>query len=358
MKTYDIRQLPDVRLSGRFDPAQDGFPMMWTGACADMLVLGGTLEVLIRCNYETFKPYLSFEVDGLMAQTFSPIRGEHWYSVFLGMDATKPHRVRIILETQAFPADPTSNVALLTLQTDGTFLPLPAPARRVEFIGDSITSGEGMRGPASFMEWLPMCFSATNNYTRYAAQRMDAAYQVVSQSGWGVLCGWNNDVRTVLPAVYDWICRPAAMESPDGTAHGGEKPYAFDFDPDTVVVNLGSNDFNALSAPPFTDPVTGETHQLTKADLPRFEEACLAFLLHLHEKNPRARLIWAYGVCGDELAVPITAAVRRAKAAGIDAVYVALPHMDTLPDGLGSREHPGTGAAKVMAELIAAAAEA
>lgn len=357
MKAYDIRKVTDIRLSGRFDPAQTGFPMMWTGACAEMLVRGSTLEVRIQCGYQTLKPYLSFEVDGLRAQTFCPLKGVHWNNVFLGMEAQTPHRVRITLETQAFSGDPASYVALLTLRTDGGFLPLPKPARRVEFIGDSITSGEGMRGPKSFMEWLPMCFSASDNYTRLTAERLNATYQVVSQSGWGVLCGWNNDVRTTLPAVYDFICRPAAMESPDGTAHGGEKPYDFSFDPGTVVVNLGTNDSGALNNPPFTDPATGITHKLTQADFPHFEEACYAFLMHLHEKNPHARLIWAYGICGDVMAVPLQGAVARARAQGVDAVYVALPEMNTLRNGTGSREHPGTGAAKKMAELIARAAE-
>ena len=352
MKTHDIREIADIRLSGRFDPAQIGFPMMWTGACAEMIVRAGALEVYIQCDCQTLKPYLSFEVDGLCAQIFSPVKGTQWYNVMLGMDAAKPHRVRITLETQAFSADPASYVALLKLRTDGAFLPLPALSRKVEFIGDSITSGEGMRGPKAFMEWVPMCFSASANYTRITAEKLHAQYQVVSQSGWGVVCGWNNDVRTTLPAVYDQICGPAALESPDGTAHGGEKPYDFSFRPDLVVINLGSNDNGALSNPPFTDPETGVVHKFTTADLPRFEDACFAFLTHVGQKNPGAKLIWAYGIVGDALADPIQGAVARAKAKGLNATYLPLPDMHTLRNGIGSREHPGPGAAKRMAELI------
>ena len=326
--------------------------MMWTGACAEMRVCAATLEVRIHCEYRTLRPYLSFEVDGLRAQVFSPLPGTHWHTVFLGMDAAKAHSVRITLETQAFSADPESFVALLDARTDGTLMPLAPRNRRIEFIGDSITSGEGVRGPHSFMEWLPMCFSASDNFTRLTAEKLHADIQVISQSGWGVTCGWNNDPRTNLPAVYDFICRPAAMESPDGTAHGGEKPYAFDFDPDTVVINLGTNDCSALQQPAFALPGTGETHRFTQANVPAFEEACLRFLCHLREKNPRARLVWAFGIAGDTLGAPIASAVRRAQAQGVPAEFLPLPNMAAIRGGVGSREHPGPTAHRRMAELL------
>ncbi len=352
MKTLDIRAAEHVRLSGRFDPAQPGFPMMWTAACAEMSLVGSELWVQIQCAYEKYKPYLSFEVDGLRAQTFSPIPGTHWYNVLLNMDASKAHRVRITLESQAFSGDPASYVSLLSLRLSGELMPLPAPKCKLEFVGDSLTSGEGLRGPRSFMEWVPMCFSASDGYARLVADRLYAQYQVVSQSGWGVMRGWDGDPRTTLPKVYDFLCMPHAMEVPGGENHGGEKMYDFHFDPDAVIVNLGSNDFSALQSSPFTDPKTGETATFTWEDMPGFEGECFQFLAHLHEKNRRARLLWAYGIGGDELAAPIQAAVKRARAAGIPAEFLALPRADTIRGGMGSRSHPGLAAQKRMADLI------
>ncbi len=352
MKTIDIRAAEYVRLSGRFDPAQSGFPMMWTAACAEMTLVGSELWVQIQCSYEIYKPYLSFEVDGLRAQTFSPIPGTHWYNVLLNMDAAKAHRVRITLESQAFSGDPASYAALLSLRYDGELQPLPTLKCKLEFVGDSLTSGEGLRGPISFMEWVPMCFSASDGYARLVADRLHAQYQVVSQSGWGVMRGWDGNPRTTLPKVYDYICMPHAMEALGVENHGGERTYDFHFGPDAVIVNLGSNDFSALSHNPFTDPVTGETATFTLEDLPRFEDECFQFLDHLHDKNRRARLLWAYGICGDELAAPIQAAVKRARAAGIPAEFLALPRADTIRGGMGSRNHPGEVSQKRMADLI------
>ena len=159
MKSFFIRNHPMIRLSGRFDPAQEGFPMLWSASSAEMNVRGSSLEVQIDCAYRTHKPYLSFEVDGLRAQTFAPLPGKHWYSVFLHMKPDAVHTVRILKESQAFENDPSAGCVLLKGRTDGGLELLPPRRRKIEFIGDSLTSGEGGRGPQSFMEWVPMCFS-------------------------------------------------------------------------------------------------------------------------------------------------------------------------------------------------------
>lgn len=357
MNTYDVRSLTQVRLSGRFDAAQEGFPMMWTGAAAQMMVRAGTLEAEIISDYSVLKPYLSFEVDGLRAQFFSPIKGTHWYSVFLGMDPTVAHRVRITLETQAFEADPDSYAALLRLRTDGGFEPLPAPNRKLEFIGDSITSGEGMRGGHDFTEWVPMCFCASDTYARLLADRVNAQYQVISQSGWGIVNSWDNDLRFNIPDVYDRICMPAAMER--GYGHGGEKPYDFSFDPDAVIVNLGTNDAGSIHQEAKPHPQTGAPYRLTLERMPILEKKSLDFITHLHQVNPHARILWAFGVMASPECTLVGQAVRRAveEAArqGIDAVYVPLRDMTEIPDGTGSRSHPGPGAHKDMADRLYAA---
>lgn len=230
MKSFSIRNHPMIRLSGRFDPAQEGFPMLWSASSAEMNVRGSSLEVQIDCAYRTHKPYLSFEVDGLRAQTFAPLPGKHWYSVFLHLKPDTVHTVRILKESQAFENDPSAGCVLLKGRTDGGLDPLPPRRRKIEFIGDSLTSGEGGRGPQSFMEWVPMCFSASDNYTRFVADRLNAQYQLVSQSGWGVHCGWNNDPHCNLPRIYDQLCGPQAGQTPEEN-WGSGKLYDFPSSP-------------------------------------------------------------------------------------------------------------------------------
>lgn len=353
MKAQNIREIPLIRLSGRFDRAQEGFPMMWSGASAEMFVRAATLEIEIFCDYTVYRPYLSFEVDNLKSQTFSPLRGAHFYTVFLSMDAGKAHSVRVTLETQAYAADPASYVEIRRVRTDGEFMPLKPKNLRLEFIGDSITSGEGMRGPRDFNEWVPMMFSSTENYTRWTADRLNADYQVVSQSGWGIVCSWDNNLARRIPAVYSDICSPAVILGGVGQVHGGEKPYDFSFDPDAVIVNLGTNDMNAMRQMPCVDPVTGKGFKLRESDTNMIEDAACDFIRLIHEKNPRAQIVWAFGVAGTGvMEAPLRAAVARARREGIRADYLPLPDCGHIRMGIGSRFHPGPGAHRRMADVI------
>lgn len=352
MKSYDIRKLDSVRLSGRFDKASEGFPMLWSGSSAEMLVCAGRLEVEIRCSYQTHRPYLSFEVDGLRSQTFSPIPGKHWYTVFLNHDASSKHHVRIIKETQPFEGDATAEATLLRLKTDGQFQPLPKLKRRIEFIGDSITSGEGGRGPVSFMEWVPMCFCASDNYTRFTADGLKAQYQVVSQSGWGAYCGYDNHPLHNLPRIYDQICGVVAT-SDDPSGMG--KPYDFSFQPDTIVVALGANDSNAIRSDPYVDPATGVTYKLS--DTPEgkqtYENACFDFLVHLHKVNPQARLVWLSFIQSGPVAQALINAVDRAKAEGINVDFIAPFDFESFSGkGMGSRSHPGIVSHRKIAKAL------
>ena len=342
MNLYEIRNC-GACLGSRYDKTKVGFEMNWPGSYAKILARGSRLDIEIEAIYGERRDYLSFEVDGLRAQTFSPIEGKNWYTVFLGMDAGKVHDVRVIKETMAFP-DPCA-VRLLNLRTDGEILPVPPQKRRIEFIGDSITCGEGCRGPEQFDEWLPMMFGAADAFPRVTADRLGAEYSCVSISGWGVLNGWDNNPVSRIPSIYDKLC-----------AQKGDADYSFDFDPDAVVIALGTNDNNALTQPPYTDPVSGSTNKFTDsvADLDKLTQAAAAFLRHLHRKNPRAKLVWAsfhsQGVIHDAL----ERAVEQVQQEGIDAVFTVPCDLNNLPEGgMGSRYHPGPLTHRLIAENLA-----
>ncbi|MBQ5771066.1 MAG: hypothetical protein IIW08_07820, partial [Clostridia bacterium] len=191
MLTKNIREIEGIRLNGRFDKNEKGLALNWTASGFEMKVRGSFLHVEIECDYGVYRPYVSFEVDGLRAQTFAPLKGKHAYTVFMSLDKEKAHDVKLILETQLFPGN--ARISVQNISTDGEILPPDEKKCRIEFIGDSITSGEGGRGPVDFQEWVPMMFSASDNYARFVSDRMNAAYQVVSQSGWGVTNAWNNE---------------------------------------------------------------------------------------------------------------------------------------------------------------------
>ena len=103
MLTKNIREIEGIRLNGRFDKNEKGLALNWTASGFEMKVRGSFLHVEIECDYGVYRPYVSFEVDGLRAQTFAPLKGRHAYTAFCSLDKEKAHNVKLILETQLFP---------------------------------------------------------------------------------------------------------------------------------------------------------------------------------------------------------------------------------------------------------------
>ena len=329
-------------LGGRYDKTADGFTMDWPGSYARLLSSGSRLDVEIEAVYGERRDYLSFEVDGLRAQTFSPLEGRHWYTVYLGMEPKRDHNVRVIKETMAFPD--RCSVRLTRVRTDGEFKQAPVYKKRIEFIGDSITCGEGCRGPEQFDEWLPMMFGASDAFPRMTADAAKAEYNCVSISGWGVLNGWDNNPDSRIPAIYDKLC-----------GQKSDLEYAFDFDPHHVVVALGTNDNNALTQPPYTDPESGRTNKFTDSpdDLERLTEAAEDFLRHLHEKNPHASLLWISFYKSGVIHDALQKAVEAAAVKGIDARFAVPADLYALPrGGMGSRYHPGPVTHRMIAKEL------
>ena len=346
MKTVSVRNQEKIRLYGRFPLEAAGVPLYWSASGAEFWLRGGSADIEIECAYRAMKPYLSFEVDGLRAQTFVPLKGKHWYSLLAGMDPNKAHHVRIIKETQPFESDRGGSPVLLRLRYDGELQPLPPHRRKLVFIGDSITSAEGGRGPKSFQEWMPMMFGASDGYARIAAEKLRADFEVVSQSGWGVFCGYDNDPNHALPRIFGSVC---ALQD------GGEGECGA-FAADAVIIALGANDRGALSSAPWTDPRTGEKYLLTDTEegMQAVEDAAFAFLVRLHEKYPAARLHWLSFYAEGPVSRSLKRAAERADAAGLPADY-SDPVTFDRGRGMspGSRSHPGRAAhAKIASAVV------
>lgn len=347
MKTYMIRNTDVIRLNGRFDAAEPFFPMMWSSASADIKVNASQLEVEIDCRYTSMPPYLSFTVDNVRCQNFVPQKGKHWYPVFLGL-SNAVHTVRIAKETQPFGGDWNAAVSLCRIRTNGKLLPVDQAKMKIEFIGDSITSGEGCKGPVSFMEWVPMVFSSSDTYAKMTADALNAQFHVISQSGWGVLGAWDNNPSGSIPKVYHQVCGPIG-------AQGAQNDYDFSFQPDKIVIALGTNDAGAMNNAPFTDPETGTVYKLTDSeeDQKRLENAAYSFIQLLHEKNPSASLCWILFYDKGPVHQSISKAVKRAADEGIDILFSVPITLDGMKkQDMGSRAHPGLNAHRKISKAL------
>ncbi|MFQ7014463.1 MAG: hypothetical protein ACLRRU_08970 [Faecalibacterium sp.] len=115
-------------------------------------------------------------------------------------------------------------------------------------MGNSITSGEGAIGAVEEEDWVSAFFSAENHYGRMTADALGAEYRCISQSGWGIVSSWDNDIRHVLPPYYTRVCGVATGER--NAALGAQQPNDFAaWKPDAVIFNIGTNDDSAFNNP-------------------------------------------------------------------------------------------------------------
>lgn len=158
-----------------------------------------------------------------------------------GLNPDTVKNVRVVKDVQPMSSDPHCLLQIHALKVDGELLPVTDKPLKVEFIGDSITSGEGTIGAKDETDWVPMLFTALRNYTAITAEALNADYRVFSQSGWGVLTGWDNNPDTNIPAYYEQICGVLTGERNEALGAFSDHDFT-SWQPDVVVVNLGTND--------------------------------------------------------------------------------------------------------------------
>ncbi|GGH65300.1 acetylxylan esterase [Paenibacillus silvae] len=361
LQTIAITDLAHLKIHGRTTANRTPVTLFWTGSAVELNVQGAELWVEVESAYDHLEPWISVVVNGVPVSRQMLTSGRGWLCIFRGMNPDAVKNVRIIKDVQAMSADPGCLLQFHAVRTDGVMLPVEEKPYRIEFIGDSITSGEGAIGAKTEEDWVPMWFSALHNYTYMTAKALNAEYRVISQSGWGVLSSWDNNPQGNIPAYYEQVC--GLLNGERNEQLGALEPHDFStWQPDVVVVNLGSNDDGAFQSPAWTDPVTGQVYKQRlnedgtyhEADLAKFEQAVQQFLTKLRKNNPQAHIVWAYGMLGASLLPAIYRAVDGYSKQTGDRLVSILQLPDTTEETMGARTHPGELSHRRAAEVLTA----
>lgn len=120
--------------------------------------------------------------------------------------------------------------------------PTPWPLRRLLFIGDSVTAGEGTDRQGDCAKDAPRFANARLSYGMRLGRVLDAQVHLVAFGGRGLTRDWRgrSDVLTA-PRFFE-------LQIPEDEGH----PPPFDhasYVPDGVVVSLGTNDLNLAPGP-------------------------------------------------------------------------------------------------------------
>jgi lysophospholipase L1-like esterase len=261
---------PRIVYTGRFDShSPQAVRFAWPGTQIEARFSGTFLRAyLTDTGVEDDlrgTDWITVIVDEGAPRTFALREGSHVYPLATAL-GPGPHHLLIWKRTEG-------GVGVITfegfeLAPKHTLLPRPmAPARHMEFVGDSITAGYGNEGADAACHWSAKLENNYLTFGAFAARELAASYTAIAFSGKRLTRNYEARDEVTLPEIYDRVI-PTEDDSPQVTASPA----------DVVVVNLGTNDL--FSSVP---------------DESSFTSAYQSFLTALRARHPTALLVLVLG---------------------------------------------------------------
>lgn len=350
---------PEIRKNGRGRVLDGRFPMFFTASGVEFMLKGSELWIELSSDYFDHESWISVLLNDVRISRMMVPAGKQKFCILRNLNSEVVKRVRISKDTQAMKDDTGHFLSIDAIYTDGEVVPYVERELKLEFIGDSITSGEGLIGAKKEEEWVSCFFDSVYHYGNLTATKLNAEFRVLSQSGWGVISGWDNNPGFVIPGIYDYTC--ASNMSEDGKKFGSLERHDFtDWQPDFIIVNLGTNDNSAFCNPEWVSADGSVKHKLRLTedgqkhpdDVKRFEDGVISFLGQIRRNNPNAVIIWCYGILGNDMEQSILNGICRYQEQSYDTKvhYMHFPSM--TEEQCGARWHPGPLAHQMMSELL------
>jgi hypothetical protein len=325
-----------VRAEGRFDRGDaDALTFAWSGSRISAHFSGTTAGVVLADA--SGKNQFGVFIDGkLQPQKLATKSGEHAYLLGAGLSPGE-HDVVLHRLTEANLGE-TKFLGFRFGKGGKLVSPGRASARRIEVIGDSISTGYGNEGPDKTCHFSPETENHYLTYGAIAARAVGAELVTIAWSGKGVFTNRGSAVDTIVMPV---LWKRTLPERDDSRWNFAE------YQPDVVVVNLGSNDF----APEV-------------ADYSPFDRSYLAFIREVRAQYPKATIFCALGPAlsdnWPEGRMALTNARRGVKGA-VDALheggdartfFVEFP-VQTGENGYGCDWHPSLKTHELMGAELA-----
>jgi lysophospholipase L1-like esterase len=263
---------PRIQRVGRIDETSASPAFSYPGVSIKARFMGDAVDLLLQdhgAGGERTTNYYQVTLDGQAPVKFAVRGSQTVYELGRGL-ASGEHTVEIVKLTES----EVGWSEFQGLRIHGELLEPPArPARRLEFIGDSITCGYGneVSIPASgnpTTGFHSVNENVTRTYGWLTARALGAEGMTVCYSGRGVYRNNTGSTVDTLPQLYERVLAHQATPR-------WEPPR---YVPDVVVINLGTNDF-ARGTP----------------DAALFTQAYEEFVTRLRGRYPQARIVCAVG---------------------------------------------------------------
>lgn len=239
----------------------------WPGVYVEARFRGSA----VRVRFDAPTDHIRLSIDGAEHRLF---RGAGAVDVTITGLSPDVHVVRLekLTETQS------GSSRFIGFEVPGGIDLAPrARKRQIEFIGDSFTVGYGNTapGPECTQQQVHDLTDTSQAFGPLVAKAIGADYRIHAFSGFGMVRNYNGgSPDQSLPAIY-----PRAIPGEPATA-GPDRGWQ----PDTIVINLGTNDFSTPLRP-------GEAWRDAEMLRTAYRDRYVAFVTELAARDPQARFV-------------------------------------------------------------------
>lgn len=317
-----------------------GVEFRYTGKGLTLNLIGGSAAQLPDNdgNYARIAVYVNDErvVDTQLATSQTELKIAH-------STETTTSVIRIIKLSEC--AMSLVGIAPLEISEGEEICPTDAKARKIEFIGDSITCGYGVDDEDPLHPFKTATEDVTRAYAYKTAKALNADYSMFSTSGYGIISGYTGDPTVkmdnqLIPTFYESF--GFSYDSMQDIPTPMDIPWDFaSYTPDAIVINLGTNDDSYC-----------QENAKRQAE---YASAYVEFLKVVRKHNPDAMIFCVLGLMGDRLYPWVcTAAEDYTAQTGDDQITtVHLPEQDASV-GYVSDYHPLESAHEKAANVLIA----
>ncbi|ORX83694.1 hypothetical protein BCR32DRAFT_326256 [Anaeromyces robustus] len=347
-------QISEPVINNSFEPTKDNVKIigrakymnnsLWVGhtdSGIEFKINGKTVTIVVSTDgiygsssEENPAHILVYGDDKLILDTYTT---ENPKELNVEFDEIGEHIVRLIKISEC----QYGSIYIDEIKTDSNVITPTSPKdKKIEFIGDSITSAFGS------VENLGPCFTSfedgTKSYAYKVAQKFNVDYSIFSFSSYGIYSGYLGEPIRVtdflIPPIYEKLGRLNwNFDYPENTtlAMSSVDWDAKEFEPDLIVINLGTNDafyINSLS-----DENLRATEQIN------FTNAYKDFITQVRSVHPNSEILCTIGSMGQflyqEIENAVHAYVNETNDLKINAFQ--LNEQDIEKNGEGFFGHPG-----------------
>ncbi|MET0263732.1 MAG: SGNH/GDSL hydrolase family protein [Rariglobus sp.] len=319
---------PLVRYVGRFDQSDTAGPRCtWSASTVSFTVSGGSASVKLK---DGGKNHWQVVVNGQPTAVLALEAGEQTYAVASNLPVGK-HTIELVKRTEANLG--ATQILGLEIDDSAKLLPTTARPHRIEVIGDSISCGYGNEAANKEEKFTPATENAWLAYGAVAARAVNADYVCIAWSGKKL---WPDNS---IVSLYDQVA-PSASKAKWDFAQ---------WTPDIVVINLGTNDFNAKENPEEAGWV----------------DAYVKFIKRIQSNYPKATIYCTVGTMISEwpgarkprstILGYLNKVIEQTNVAGSPPVRLVDFGVQAQHHGIGAQWHPSVKTHSIMADKLVAA---